>query len=153
MGELMIHDVVPELGVPPAAPHGIPRQDHRPSPVCLADMRKYGPLDAWDGKDRGLWPARNERRRINQDRLDVGVKLLALETIDEPQHEQASLPGDGDLDLVGEHEAVAALPMLLGHEDLYQLGQALLLARVEVAEVHHVAPERARPFLGERCFQ
>src|SRR5690606_4844064 len=58
-----------------------------------------------------------------------------------------------DLDLVGQDQAVAALPVLLGDEQLHELAEPPPLAGVEVPEVDHVALEHARPLVRKRRLQ
>ena len=85
----------------------------------------------------------NVARWIDEDRNQLRVVVgLAM------QEQQARLSGDGDANLVGEHQPTAALEMLLGEKYLGVTEQLRLIFRGETVEDGQIALEYFAPRFG-----
>ena len=143
VSELVQHDVAERL-LATAREDGVPGEDDGAAEHRLTDHgatvtdRCARLLEECEGARR-----RDQRGRIDEDRRDVGEPIVGV-----IEGEDAGLRSDRDLHLLGELEATAALPGLLGDEHRDALEQAATSDRIEAAGQDDVVVEDCVPVGG-----
>lgn len=94
----------------------------------------------------GALAGREEGVGVHEDGAEFGVEALGGAV----EHEDARLCGDGDADLVGDREAVAALEVFLVEEDVDEADELSALVGGELVGVGDVAAQVRLPLGWER---
>ncbi len=147
VGELVQHHIHPVVLVPTADPGVRPRKYDRAILPRLTQRGILGFVDHADLIHRFIL-VRHEVTRKDQNRFHI-VEIVVLD----PEQQQAGLTGNGHPHFVGDRNAPAALPMLLGDEHLHQTSKAGLFVVAQNSVMGNAFFQPTSPAPWKRSFQ